>query len=168
MWKKIKPYLLTVVISVFGTLLLLHLGLFLYAKRGYVPDLKPDLEKMTLVKDFVRNSVPYSEEKQMFSIYKKDGVYVFKKFGGDVVATLPADVAEAWAYLAETSFFISDACLQDITIQGDVIMFHTTESTYNAITFSPDGRAAVEKLTPSEYKVKRVMKDWYYAGVVGR
>lgn len=166
MWKKIKPYLLTVVISVLGTLLLLHLGLFLYLQRGYVPDLKPDLEKMTLVKDFVRNSVPYSEEKQMFVIFERDGGYVLWK-QGEVIATLPADVAEAWAYLAETSFFISDACLQDITIQGDVIMFHTTESTYNAITFSPDGRAAVEKLTPSEYKVKRVMKDWYYAGIVG-
>ena len=166
MWKKIKPYLLTVVISVFGTLLLLHLGLFLYAKRGYVPDLKPDLEKMTLVKDFVRNSVPYSEEKQMFVIFEWDEGYVLWK-DGVVIATLPADVAEAWAYLAETSFFISDACLQDITIQGDVIMFHTLEATYNAITFSPDGRAAVEKLTPPNYKVKRVMKNWYYAGIVG-
>mgnify|MGYP006969177914 CR=1 FL=1 len=56
---------------------------------------------------------------------------------------------------------------KNVTIQGDVIMFHTLEATYNAITFSPDGRAAVEKLTPPNYKVKRVMKNWYYAGVVG-
>lgn len=165
MWKKIKPYLLTAVISVFITLLLIPVGfycLFRISQIGPIPDIKPYVEELTLVKDFVQATVPSSEELKLYRIANRDdGDYMVRIGSPEEAYLLPSDVAEAYAHLEETLLEIDHVPLDYIDIKGDVIQFCSREVRYG-FAFSPKGRKPVREMEEYAIVVKRLMRNWYY------
>ena len=166
MWKKIKPYLLTVVISVLVTLLLIPVGfycLFRISQIGPIPDIKPYVEELTLVKDFVQTTVPSSEELKIYMIaHRDDGDYMVRIGPFEEAYLLPSDVAEAYAHLEETLLEIDQVPLDYIDIKGDVIQFCSREEARYGFAFSPKGRKPVREMEERAIVVKRLMRNWYY------
>ena len=166
MWKKIKPYLLTAVISVLVTLLLIPVGfycLFRISQIGPIPDIKPYVEELTLVKDFVQTTGPSSEEWKLYWIgHRDDGYYMVRNGSPEEAYLLPSDVAEAYAHLEETLLEIDHVPLDHIVVQGDVIEFCSREIDSYGFAFSPEGRKPVREMEERAIVVKRLMRNWYY------
>ncbi|MBQ5743208.1 MAG: hypothetical protein IIV79_03325 [Clostridia bacterium] len=137
--------------------------MFRISQIGPIPDIKPYVEELTLVKDFVQATVPSSEELKLYRIANRDdGDYMVRIGSPEEAYLLPSDVAEAYAHLEETLLEIDHVPLDYIDVKGDVIQFSSREEARYGFAFSPKGRKPVREMEEYAIVVKRLMRNWYY------